>query len=87
MKNQKEFPKEFTDLVGKEWKLDGNIFSTKKQIKPTTFKVLKLRWGASHIVDMNTLKDKHPTIQLLVKNKNMQRSRWTKGFPVRSILL
>lgn len=83
---EKGIPKSFKKLVGKEHTMSGCLFG-RKEIEPTKFTVLDARWGSGVIMDMKTLKDKHPTVQLLVKNDTMIRSRWTRGFPAREIKL
>jgi len=45
------------------------------------------RWGTAKIMNMKTMEMEHPTVEFLIKNKEMKRSRWTKPFPVREIRL
>lgn len=82
----KGIPKSFKKLVGTVYTLQGSVFG-RKSIRPTKFNILDARWGSGVIMDMKTLKEKHPTVELLVKNKSMSRSRWTRGFPAREIKL
>lgn len=83
----KGIPKSFTKLVGTKQKFTGGLFSGQKSVPKTEFEVLDARWGSGIIMDMKTLKSLHPTVQLLVKNKTMKRSRWTRGFACREIKL
>lgn len=81
----KEFPKSFTEMIGKEYSFDGNIFSSKK-IPKTKMTVLGLKWGYGYIIDTsNQLNEKYPIIHLKVKNESMKRARWTKGFPAKEL--
>jgi hypothetical protein len=81
-----EAPKEFKDLIGTTQLMGGGLFG-RKETPMEEYKVLDWRWGSAQIMDMKTLKVKHPTIELLVKKDGMKASRWTKGFPCRSIEL
>lgn len=82
-----EMPKRVTDLVGTKQIFSGGVFSSRKDIEQTEFNVLKWRWGSASIMDMNTMKMIHPTVEYLVKREGMRASRWTRGFPVREIKL
>lgn len=84
MKN--EMPKKYLDLVGTKQKMAGALFS-KKSIEPTEFEILDWRWGSGYIMDMDEMKVRHPTVQFLVKNSEMAKSRWTRSFPVTEIEL
>jgi hypothetical protein len=79
-----EAPKEFKDLIGTTQLMGGNLFS-KNKIAMEEYNILNWRWGSAEIIDMKSLKIKHPTVELLVKKDGMKASRWTKGFPCRSI--
>ncbi len=79
-------PKSWTDMIGTDVKMQGGIFSGKVSIEPTVFSVLDVRWGGSTIVNMKT-KEEWPSVQLLVKNETMKRSRWTKSFACKEIKL
>lgn len=75
-----EIPKRWKDLKGTVQKLGGGLFSSNKEEPEAEYNVLDLRWGAATIMDMKTMEETHPTIELLVKKDGMRASRWTKGF-------
>lgn len=79
-------PKKHKDLVGTKQKLGGGLFSN-KEVESAEYDVLDIRWGSAQIFDMKKMKPKHPTVEYLIKNETMKRSRWTKGFAVREIIL
>ena len=79
-----EIPERFLNMIGTEQRLGGALFGSKERTTGT-FKVLKCRWGSGVIMDMKTLEELHPTVQLLVKGEGMTKSRWTNGFPAREI--
>ncbi len=75
----KEFPKEYIEMIGKIHEMSGSIFNS-KEIPPTEFVVLGLRWGRGYIVNIeDKTRKKHSVIELLVKNNEI-KERWTKGF-------
>ncbi len=78
-------PKRVTDMVGKEFEMKGGLFSSRKEIPPTKFTVLDYRFGSGIIMNMKTMTEEHPTVEFLVKNGSMKRSRWTRGFPIPEI--
>ncbi len=80
-------PKSFADLIGTEQKFSGPLFGRNKEIKPTKFSVIDVRFGSAVIIDMETLEDKHPTVELLLKNADMKQARWSRPFPCREIKL
>lgn len=86
-------PKAYLKLVGTEQSFSGGIFSRKKSLEPTTFKVLDIRAGSATIMNIKELREKgkssyeHPTFELLLKNDAMKRAQWTKPFPIREINL
>jgi hypothetical protein len=82
-----ELPKHYTDRVGTTQEFGGGLFSSKKDLPFEKYKVLDWRWGTAKIMDMKTMTEKHPTIEYLLKNDSMKRSRWTRPFPVREIEL
>ncbi len=88
-----KIPKKHMKLVGTEQTFEGGIFSSNKAIKPTKFNVIDIRWGTARVVNIKELREKgkssycHPTFELLLKNNKMDRSRWSKGFPIREINL
>jgi len=79
-------PKEFIDLIGTKQLLGGGLFG-QKDLPMEEYNVLNWRWGSAQIIDLETMKCIHPTVELLVKRNGMRSSRWTKGFPCRSIKL
>ena len=80
-------PQQYKDMVGTKREFSGGLFSSKKAIEPTEFNILNVRWGSAKIMNMKTMEMLHPTVEFLVKNENMKRSRWTRPFPVREIKL
>ena len=82
-----EAPKEFKPLIGTWQKLGGYLFSSKKKAEPREYEILDWRYGSGQVIDMKTMKPIHPTVELLVKAKGMNASRWTRGFPCRSVKL
>lgn len=79
-------PKEFKDLIGTRQTLGGGLFG-QKETPAEEYDVLDWRWGSAKVMDMKTMRFVHPTVELLVKKDGMRASRWTKGFPCRSVLL
>ncbi len=84
-------PKKYTKLVGTEQTFEGGLFSGKKYIKPEKYQVLDIRAGSALIVNVKELREtgkssyEHPTFELLLKNKKMAKSRWSRPFPIREI--
>lgn len=88
MSDTLEMPKKYINMVGKEMTFSGGLFSRKRAIPDTTFTILNWRWGRGYVVNLNQpSKFKHPTIEFLLKNDSMKRSRWCRAFPVREINL
>lgn len=89
----KGIPEKYTKLIGTKQKFLGCLFSINKSIEETEFDILDVRWGSGMIINFKQLQEtgksdyRHPTINYLVKNKSMKRSRWTQGFAVREINL
>lgn len=81
-----KIPKKYQALVGTKQKFKGGIFG-RKPIEPTVFDVLDIRPSSTYIVNLKTMKAKHPAFELLIKNKSMRASRWTRPFPIREIKL
>ena len=79
-----EAPKEFKDLIGTKQTLGGSLFGQKEALTQE-YDVLDWRWGSSQVMDMKTFKAIHPTVELLIKRDGMRASRWTNGFPCRSV--
>ena len=79
-----EIPKRYLDLIGQTAKIKGCIFSYSKEIEGE-FLVHDVRFGKSTIMNVDTLEEIHPTVNLLVSNSTMKKKQWTKGFPVREI--
>ncbi len=82
-----EAPEEFKALIGTKQRLGGGLFSGKKVVKEQEYDVIDWRWGSARVFDMKAMKPIHPTVELLVKANGMRASRWTRGFPCRSIKL
>lgn len=80
-------PQKYKDMVGREQQFSGHLFSSTKKLDPITLKVLDLRFGSAQIMDMKKMEIKHPSVEFLVKGPGMKRSRWTKPFAVREIIL
>jgi hypothetical protein len=84
-----KIPQKYLDEIGSEQIFSGQLFG-KKEIPETRFKILDVRFGRGFVVDMVKFKaglpySKHPTVEYLIKNNSMTRSRWTKGFACREI--
>ena len=79
-----EAPKEFKDLIGTKQTLGGGLFRQKEALMQE-YDVLDWRWGSAQVMNMKTMKAIHPTVELLVKREGMRASRWTRGFPCRSV--
>lgn len=79
-----EIPERFLKMIGTEQRIGGTIFGSKER-QVGTYKVLKCRFGSGVIMNMDTLEELHPTVQLLVKGSEMKRAQWTNGFPAREI--
>lgn len=87
MKKIDKIWKEIEDMKGTEVKVRGGIFSRKKALESTVFTVQGVRVGAAYIMDLKKQEIKHPTYELLLKNKAMPRARWSRPFPLREIKL
>lgn len=86
-------PQQYLDLVGKSLFMSGGLFSRNKALPEEKYEVLAIRWGMARIFDMESLRKgeprrfEHPTFELLVRSRSMERSRWTTPFPIREINL
>lgn len=84
-------PQKYRDLVGTKQKFHGGLFSESKEIKPTEFDVLNIRWGTSTFLDVEELRKtgnssyENPSFNLLLKRKGMKRAQWSRPFPIREI--
>lgn len=87
MKTETEAPEGFKELLGTKQKFGGYLFSHSKELEFEEYDVLDWRFGTAKIFDMEEMKELHPTVQLLIKKEGMRASRWTRGFPCRSIKL
>lgn len=80
-------------MVGNNILLKGTIFSNNRLMPPTEFNVLDIRQGRGTVINIEqflsngTSDYEYPTIQLLLKNKDMKRSQWSKPIPVREVNL
>jgi len=82
-----EIPIEVGHLIGTKQQLGGGLFSSMKEPPFEEYDVIDWRFSSAQIMNMKTMEAIHLTFELLVKNKNMRASRWTRGFPCRSIKL
>lgn len=82
-----EIPAEVKDLLGTKQELGGGLFGSTKDYPFKEYDVLDWRIGSGVIMDMKTMQPKHPTFELLIKREGMRASKWTRGFPLRSIIL
>lgn len=82
-----EAPEGFKELIGTKQTLGGGLFSSNKETPLQEYDVLDWRWGSAQVINMETLKAIHPTVELLVKREGMRASRWTRGFACRSVEL
>lgn len=71
--------KKYEKLIGQELSIRGNVFSRKNKLEPTKFRVLNVRPSAATIYNMITRKE-HKAYELLLKNSDMKRSRWSLPF-------
>ena len=79
--------KKYSEMVGKSFFFSGGLFSNKRDEPEEEYEVLDYRWGSAKVMDMETMKEKHPTVEFLIKKEGMKRSRWTRPFPVPEINL
>lgn len=82
-----EIPVEVKELLGTKQELGGGLFGSKKDLPFEEYDILDWRFGRGKIMSRKTMKIIHPTFELLVKKEGMRASRWTRGFPCRSIIL
>ena len=82
-----EMPKKYQDFIGSTKVFSGGLFSHKRAEPEKEYQVLDWRWGSAKIMDMVNMEFKHPTVEFLIKNEDMKRSRWTRPFPVPEIIL
>lgn len=83
-----EIPQKYKDLVGTSQKFVGPVLSYKNNIEePTIFYIKDIRWGTAKVMDMDTMKMKHPTFQLLLIRNGMKRAQWSKPMPIPEIEL
>ena len=80
-----EIPVEVKELLGTKQQLGGGLFGSKKELPFEEYDVIDWRFGSGQIMNMKTMKAMHPTFELLIKKEGMRESRWTRGFPCRSI--
>jgi hypothetical protein len=78
-----DFPERIKKMKGGVYVMRGNVFG-RKYTPPTNFIVIDFRWGIKEIMNMDTL-ERHPSVEFLVKNDNMKRAIWTRGFSVDEI--
>lgn len=85
MSENKTLPKSILDMIGQTMQFSGGIFSHRKFEKEFDAKILAARFGSAIIMDVKNRTPKHPTVEFLIKNDTMKKSRWTRGFPIREI--
>ena len=79
-------PKLAEELVGTKQTFSGGLFSISKSPPEAEYSVLKWRWGSAYIMNMKNYKEKHPTVEFLLKKPGMKRAQWTRGFAVRELV-
>jgi hypothetical protein len=82
-----KLPEKYKKMIGTKRVMGAHLFSSRKYLKPLSYDVLDWRWGSGKIMNIKTMKIQHPTVEFLIKSKEMKAARWTKGFPVREIEL
>lgn len=82
-----QLPQSVLDMIGRKMKFSGGIFSYKRAEEEFEATIIEARIGSGIIMDIKNRKPKHPTVEFLIKNNSMARSRWTRGFPIREIEL
>ncbi len=75
--------KDYKDLIGKKVTVEGAVFNLNKSLPPTEFECLNARPGTAKIYDLDAMKEKGGTFQLLLKNDSMKRAQWSRPFPNR----
>ncbi len=86
-------PQKYKDLVGTKQIFSGGLFTPKRSEPEAEYDVLDIRWGSAKIMNVREMKEKgrssyeYPTVEYLIKNNKMKRSRWTRGFAVPEINL
>lgn len=71
-------PKSALDLVGTKKLLSGGLFSGKRREPEALYDVIDIRVSDAYYLRG---KQRYLAFELLVKNENMTRSRWTRPFP------
>ena len=87
MKTDETLPKDIKKMVNTDVLMAGHIFSYTKEWEETTFSCLSARWGHSYVMNLEDRTEKHPTFQLLLKNRGMKRAQWCLPMPYRKINL
>lgn len=87
MRNSRTLPQSILDMIGQTMQFSGGIFGHRKVEKEFDATILAARFGSAIIMDVKNRTPKHPTVEFLIKNDTMKRSRWTRGFPIREIVL
>lgn len=78
-------PEQYTSLVGTKKIFSGALF-TKKPIEPTEFEILDIRHSSAWITDLKSGKSFN-AFELLVKNENLKRAKWTRPFKMEDVPL
>ena len=93
MNQDTQIPAKYTDMVGQSYTFSGPLFGYSKKPPEAEYTVLGARWGSARVMNVKQMMEKgesdyeYPTVEFLIKNEGMKRSRWTIGFPVRKINL
>jgi len=82
-----KIPEEVELLLGTKQKFGGGLFGSKKDLPFEEYDVIDWRFGSGKIINLETMQAIHPTFELLIKKDGMRASRWTRGFPCKSIKL
>ncbi len=80
-------PKTYTDMIGENYKFNGNLFNKKDNVDNEEFKIMYVRFSSAFIINLRTRQPRHPAIEFLLKNDKMKRSKWSRPFPCREIEL
>lgn len=83
--NKEGIPKKYLDMIGTQVEMSGHIFSMKQKYPRTKVRIYNVRWGSATIINMETMEDLHPSIELLIKAPDKKRKIWSRPLPVREI--
>ncbi|MGJ1335694.1 MULTISPECIES: hypothetical protein [Sphingobacterium] len=86
-------PEKYTALVGTKQIFSGGLFSGKVDLPEAEYDVIDIRLSYAQIINWDEMSRtgkssyKHPAFELLLKNSDMKRSRWSRPFAIREINL